>query len=208
MDKETLYTYGLTIVSIVVLFILVAAITPTAIDVEKEIDSNVDTLVNSMDDFDDAAVFNKSEYCILTIQYQFKNEDGTSNTSKSYETKTYVKIGERYDVKVPDAAGFVKSVNDISGIIDTDTLRVVTYTPDNITISADHHLLIIKYQFENNGDISNASKNYETQIYVKKGDTFNEGVPDVEGFSKSTDKVSGTMGEEDISYTVVYTPTT
>lgn len=132
MDKETLYTYGLTIVSIVILFILIAAITPTAIDVEKEIDSNVDTLVNSMEDFDDAAVFNKSEYCILTIQYQFKNEDGTSNTSKSYETKTYVKIGERFNVNVPDVAGFNKSVNDISGIMEIDTLRVVVYTPNTV----------------------------------------------------------------------------
>lgn len=65
----------------------------------------------------------------------------------------------------------------------------------------DKHTLTIRYQYQ---DGSPAHKTYTAQL--KHEDTYSVQSPNIDGFSCSQQTVSGTMGGEDITVTVTYTP--
>lgn len=129
MDKETLYTYGFTIVSIIIVFTLLVILTPTALNITKDADAEVSNILNSANDFSDKKYID-SEYGTLTLDFSFQDGTLVNDTSlENYPNKVKIKINEKYDINVPEVDGYTVNIKHVNGIMSGDTIIPIVYTP-------------------------------------------------------------------------------
>ncbi len=107
--------------------------------------------------------------------------------------------GAKYDVTSPTVAGWTADKPNVSGTMPAkDHKVVVTYTPDQKR--KDLHNLDIRYVYEEDRSQA-AAPHHET---LMEGANFDVVSPAIEGYTPSEARISGTMGNEDLSFTVYY----
>lgn len=127
MDRGSLSLYGLSVISVLVVLILISAsvlITNNAIDKNEEI---VNGVMDSVNDFDDTATFDKTKYATITVHYSFED-----NMITRTPYSVYVKIGDHYYIENPEVEGYELTQKIITGKAEGDLTFTVLYTPINV----------------------------------------------------------------------------
>ena len=125
----------------------------------------------------------------LTVRYFY---EGTSTPFRTFE-RTYT-VGSRYNVASPTVTGWTPDKARVSGTILRDTVIDVYYT-------INQHTLTIQYVYVGGGT---AAPTYGATLTY--GDGYSVTSPTIAGYTVSTAVVSGTMGDQDITITVYYSP--
>lgn len=125
----------------------------------------------------------------LTINYQYA--DGTKAADSSTTT---LDAGAAYSVESPAITGYIPDIPTVSGAMPSEDLTVtVTYAPISYTLT-------VNYQYTGGGKASDS----EIQPVAYKA-AYNVQSPVIEGYSPDRVSVAGTMPNEDVTTTVIYT---
>lgn len=125
----------------------------------------------------------------LTINYQYA--DGTKAADSSTAT---LDAGAAYSVESPAITGYIPDIPTVSGAMPSEDLTVtVTYAPISYTLT-------VNYQYTGGGK---ASDSVIQPVAYKAA--YNVQSPVIEGYSPDRVSVAGTMPNEDVTTTVIYT---
>ena len=150
-----------------------------------------------------------SETHTLTIYYVF--EDG-SQAADPYTAE--LAEGEDYFVASPVIEGYVASQSAVSGTMDTEDITVTVVYSENL---AEVHILQIDYVYEDYSDNAGGEgwtsrktlrRIQAAESYIgeyEEGEAYSVDSPEIDGYVPDQATVSGIMGTEDITVTVVYT---
>ncbi|MBR3595860.1 MAG: InlB B-repeat-containing protein, partial [Clostridia bacterium] len=127
-----------------------------------------------------------------TVTVTYTSDDGKINETKT-ETLTY---GENYNVATPEKTGYTADKASVTGTVTGDVNEAVKYT-------ANKYNLTIKYQYDDGTEA--AATHEETVVY---GTEYSVESPAITGYSSNNPVVSGTMGADDLTITVVYSKKT
>ena len=115
-----------------------------------------------------------------------------------------IHVGETLDYLSPLVVGYTPDIATVSATLDSTSPAALTYT---VTYSKNQHTLTIEYVFDE--DVAEEDKEgvtlpptYSQDYYYR--DQFSVDSPDVEGFTAVPRRVTGQMGDDNMSYTVVY----
>lgn len=143
-------------------------------------------------DFDNPTVDAHS----LTIDYKY--EDGTTAAESHVES---LAKDTSYSVVSPSVAGFVPSLDLVSGTMPDENLTVtVTYMPSAPPLS--EHTLTIHYVHEGGGQAVDSV--VRTYPYTSP---YSIASPSLPGYTADVRTVTGRMPDEDVTITVTYSPT-
>ena len=150
----------------------------------------------------------------LTINYVYSRTDENGNhpeASPSYNDKLLP--GTRYSVNSPAIDYYTASEVTVSGVIgENDVEKTVIYTPetdengDGIADELQNDLTIsyVYSRTDENGNHPEASPSYNDKLLP--GTSYSVNSPAIDYYTASEATVSGTMGDEDIDVTVIYSP--
>lgn len=127
MDRGSLSLYGLSVITVLILFIFLTASVTIANDSVANTEMLSNEVLNSAQDFEDLAKFDSSEYSIITIRYVF---DDNSMVKDPYSV--YVRTGEKYYIEHPEINGYTANQKNITGVAAGDIGFTVLYTADKI----------------------------------------------------------------------------
>lgn len=124
MDRGSLSIYGLSVISVLIILILItASVTITNNAIEKT-DENITGVLESVNDFEDAAMFNENEYSVITVYYSFED-----NLTTRDPYSVYVETGDSYYIENPEVDGYILTQKIIAGKAEGDSTFTVLYMP-------------------------------------------------------------------------------
>lgn len=122
MDRSSLSIYGLSVISVLLVLILITASIGITNDSINKTEENVEVVLDSVNDFEDAAIFEASEYCTITVYYSFED-----NLTTRDPYSVYVKIGDSYYIENPEIGGYELTQKIITGKAEGDLSFTVFY---------------------------------------------------------------------------------
>ena len=125
----------------------------------------------------------------LRVRYVDGNGRRMADTFKA----TY-KAGDRYSVKSPTITGYTADKARVSGTIRRNTEIVVTYTPNDYTLTVNF--------VDTDGNVVSAP--YTGSLAYGEG--YEVTSPTLRGYVTATPQVTGTMPARDLQLTVYYQP--
>lgn len=135
MDKQTLYSYGFTILAILAILILLIAAPMIGNNAIRQTQDNSKAILNQINDYSENKSFSQSDYVTLTVHYSFS--DHTDENPKNYTRTTMFKAQSPYNIAVPEYDGYSVSVsgsaienNALSGVVSSDTDINVYYSKE------------------------------------------------------------------------------
>ncbi len=117
-----------------------------------------------------------------------------NETAQNDFVHTY-SYGQTYNVVSPVITGYTASYERVTGVIAGDMVLDVVYMPNS-------YMLTIEYIY---GNGTMAAATYEQQLVTGTGFTVDS--PVIPDYQPSVWKVSGTVENQDLVYTVIYVPT-
>lgn len=135
-----------------------------------------------------------------TLKIQYLYADG-SKAVDPYEGKFHE--GDNFRIESPVLYGYTASSNIISGVMAQQDIEFKVYYTKNETPvdpAAEDRTVTIKYVYAKDG--SQAAADYVQT--AKPGTQFNVVSPAITGYIPDQSVVSGTLGEQDLVYTVTY----
>jgi uncharacterized repeat protein (TIGR01451 family) len=108
-------------------------------------------------------------------------------------TALYI-YGDEYNVFSPELEGYSRNPERVTGIIVTDTVIDVIYTPNT-------YLLTILYRYENGTEAAPTAADV-----IMAGETYYQASPHIPGYRANPAIVTGVMPARNVTITVIYTP--
>ena len=126
MDRSSLSIYGLSVISVLLVLILITASIGITNDSINKTEENVEVVLDSVNDFEDAAIFEASEYSTITVYYSFGD-----NLTNREPYSVYVKTGDYYYIENPEIEGYELTQKIITGKAEGNLSFTVFYKPIN-----------------------------------------------------------------------------